>query len=449
MHPPKSLLAKSLLARTPFFYGWVVVGVAFVTMALGVNARTSFSLLVPPLSDEFGWDRATIAATFSVGFITSTILSPILGVLIGRVGPQIFMPVCVLAVALGFVLAPYSTEPWHFYVTLGALVVGGSVGFSYIGHAFFLPNWFERKRGLAIGIAFSGVGVGSILIFPWMQQVIETEGWREACLALAVILVVVLLPLNFFLQRGRPEDIGLQPDGRNDDGVAAGSSPDARDDNVVDVEWAAKSWTLPAALQTGRFWWLAAAYFCGLFTWYSVLVHQTKFLRDIGFSSELTAYALGLVSFAAIFGQIMIGGISDRVGREVAWSISMIGFVACYGFLVLLKSYPSEHLVYAMIIAQGLIGYGMASVYGAVAADVFSGPRYASIFGVLGLCSTLGAAAGPWVMGRMYDLQGTYIMSFYLCAAVAVLSMACIWISAPRRVRLVAGQATKRARKRM
>ena len=109
---------NSLLVRTPFFYGWVVVGVAFVTMALGVNARTSFSLLVPPLSDEFGWDRATIAATFSVGFITSTILSPILGALIGRIGPQFFMPICVVVVALGLVLAPYSTEPWHFYITL-------------------------------------------------------------------------------------------------------------------------------------------------------------------------------------------------------------------------------------------------------------------------------------------------------------------------------------------
>ena len=440
---------NSLLVRTPFFYGWVVVGVAFVTMALGVNARTSFSLLVPPLSDEFGWDRATIAATFSVGFITSTILSPILGALIGRVGPQFFMPVCVVVVALGFVLAPYSTEPWHFYITLGAMVVGGSVGFSYIGHAFFLPNWFERKRGLAVGIAFSGVGVGSILIFPWMQQVIKAEGWRDACLALAIILVVVLLPLNFFLQRGRPEDIGLRPDGRVDDETAAGRSPDARDDNVVDVEWVAKNWTLPIALRTGRFWWLSAACFCALFAWYAVLVHQTKFLRDIGFSTELTAYALGLVSFAAIFGQIMIGAISDRVGREVAWSISMIGFVACYGFLVLLKSYPSEHLVYAMIIAQGLIGYGMASVFGSVAADMFSGPRYASIFGVLGLCSTLGAAAGPWVMGWLYDLQGTYTQAFYLCAAMAVVSMICMWISAPRHVRLVAGQAAKRIQNRV
>ena len=437
----------SFLARTPFYYGWVVVGVAFVTMALGVNARTSFSLLVPPLSDEFGWDRATIAGIFSVGFITSTILSPILGVLMGRVGPRYFMPVCVLVVGLGFALARYSTAPWHLYVTLGAMVVGGSVGFSYIGHSFFLPNWFVRKRGLAVGIAFSGVGVGSILIFPWMQRLIETDGWRDACLSLAVILVVVLLPLNYCLQRTRPEDIGLRPDGRGDDtGTAEGKvgSADARDDNVVDAQWVARTWTVPTALRTTKFWWLAAAYFSSLFAWYAVLVHQTKFLRDIGFSAELTAYALGLVSFAAIFGQIMIGAISDRWGREVAWTISMVGFIICYGLLVLLKFYPSAFLVYAMIAAQGVLGYGMAAVYGSVAADVFSGARYASIFGVLGLCSTLGAAFGPWVMGRLYDLQGAYTVSFYVCAAMAGVSILCMWAAAPRHVRLVAGQAARR-----
>ncbi|MGY8960662.1 MAG: MFS transporter, partial [Alphaproteobacteria bacterium] len=434
----------SPLAKTPFFYGWVVVGVAFVTMAFGVNARTSFSLMVPPLSDEFGWDRATIAGIFSIGFVTSTALSPLIGELIGRLGPRYIMPVCVLVMGAGFALAPLASEPWHLYVTLGAMVVGGSVGVSYIGHSFFLPNWFVRKRGLAIGIAFSGVGVGSILLFPWLQRIIESAGWREACFTLAVLIIVVLVPLNYFLQRGRPEDIGLRADGRrdgDDDGAGAG---DGRDDNIVDGEWAARRWTLGLAIRTARFWWLAGAFFCGLFAWYAVLVHQTKFLLDLGFSSELTAFALGLVSFAAIFGQIAIGAISDRLGREVAWTLSMAGFVLCYALLLWLKAEPGLFLVYAMVVAQGFIGYGMASVYGSVAADVFSGPRYAAIFGVLGLLSTLGAAAGPWAVGRLYDLHGDYTLGFAMCAAMAVASVFCMWAAAPRRVRLVAGQAVRR-----
>ena len=442
--PSKS---PSLLARTPFFYGWVVVGVAFVTMAFGVNARTSFSLLVAPLSEEFGWSRATIAGIFSIGFITSTALSPVLGAMMGRLGPRYLIPASVLVMGAGFALAPYATAPWHLYVTLGAMVVGGSVGVSYIGHSFFLPNWFVRKRGLAIGVAFSGVGAGSILLFPWMQRVIEAAGWREACVTLAILIVVVLAPLNFLFQRGRPEDIGLRSDGRSaaeDDALA---SEDGRDDNIVDAEWVARRWTLGAAMRTGKFWWLAAAFFSGLFAWYAVLVHQTKFLMELGFSSEMTAYALGLVSFSAILGQILIGAISDRLGREVAWTISMFGFVLCYALLLWLNAAPSLFLVYAMVVAQGFIGYGMASVYGSVAADIFSGSRYASIFGVLGLLSTLGAAAGPWSIGRLFDLQGGYTVAFVLCGGMAIVSIGCMWAAAPRQVRLVAGQAVRRRKR--
>src|SRR5438128_4397676 len=98
------------------------------------------------------------------------------------------------------------------HLTLGVLVAGGTVCLGYTGHALFLANWFVRRRGLAIGIAFSGVGVGSIVILPWLQRLIAGAGWRTACLAMAALVVVALAPLNL-LTRRRPEDMGLLPDG--------------------------------------------------------------------------------------------------------------------------------------------------------------------------------------------------------------------------------------------
>ena len=200
-------------ARLPFFYGWVIIGIAFISMAISVNARTSFSLLFPPILDEFGWSRGTIAATFSIGFIVSTILTPFNGVLMDRFGPRLILPVGGLVTSLGMYLSTFSSEPWHFYITLGAMVVGGTAVMSYIGHTLFLPNWFDRKRGLAIGIAFSGVGIGSIILFPWMQHAIDTEGWRYSAQVVAVLLLVVTVPLNIIFQRHRPSDLGLEPDG--------------------------------------------------------------------------------------------------------------------------------------------------------------------------------------------------------------------------------------------
>ena len=170
--------------RLRFFYGWLIVAVVFVTMGIGVNARTAFSLLFPPILEEFRWDRGVTAGAFSFGFVVSAILSPVLGGMMDRVGPRVVMELGVGLMAAGLLLAPLAAEPWHLYLTLGVLVGGGSVCLGYSGQSLFLPNWFVRRRGLAIGIAFAGVGVGSITLLPWVQVVIEGAGWRAACIAM-------------------------------------------------------------------------------------------------------------------------------------------------------------------------------------------------------------------------------------------------------------------------
>src|SRR5262245_16852825 len=138
--------------RVPVFYGWLIVAVVFVTMGIGVNARTAFSLLFPPILGEFRWDRGVTAGAFSFGFAVSAILSPLLGSMMDRVGPHAVMELGVALMAAGLLGAPLVTEPWHLYLTLGVLVGGGSVCLGYSGQSLFLPNWFVRRRGLAIGI---------------------------------------------------------------------------------------------------------------------------------------------------------------------------------------------------------------------------------------------------------------------------------------------------------
>jgi MFS family permease len=151
--------SSSRLARLPFFYGWVVVAVAFVTMAVGVNTRTAFSLLFPPILAEFGWDRGRTAASFSIGFIAVIGYAPMIGVLMDRFGPRLVIPLGAVLVSTGMILATFVTQPWHLDLTLGVVVVGGTVFLSYIGHSLFLPYWFARRRGPALGTAFAGVGL--------------------------------------------------------------------------------------------------------------------------------------------------------------------------------------------------------------------------------------------------------------------------------------------------
>jgi len=428
------LPAPSRLARLPIFYGWQIVAAAFVTMAVGVNARTAFSLLFPPILAEYGWDRGVVAGVFSFGFLTSAVASPYAGRLIDRRGPRLVVESGVLALALGLSLAALASVPWQFYLTLGTLVgIGGNL-LGYGVQSVILPYWFVRLRGLAIGIAFSGVGLGSIVLLPWMQGVIARAGWRTASLGLAIITVALLLPLNLLLRK-RPQDIGLNPDG---DPTPLGAAA-ARKNNIVDAAWASTEWTLARAARTARFWWIALGYFSLLYAWYAVQVHQTKYLVEIGFSEMAAAWALGLVSLIGVPGQIIFGAVSDRLGRESAWAIGCLGFAICFAVLIALQAGASPMLLYTMILAQGFLGYSATAVLGPIVVEIFEGPHFGAIFGTVMMAAIAGGAAGPWITGLLHDRSGNYIAAFWIALGLSLVSAAAIFMAAPRKVRRVAG----------
>ncbi len=424
-------MIAAIARRLPFFYGWLVVAVVFVTMAIGVNARTAFSLLFPPILEEFGWNRGVTAGAFSFGFLVSALLTPGLGRLMDRKGPVWVMELGALALAAGMVLATYATEPWHLYATLGVLVGGASVAVGYTGQGLYLPNWFVRNRGLAISIAYSGAGAGSILLLPYLQHLIATSGWRAACWTVAVVAIVLLVPLNLLLRR-RPQELGLTPDG---DSAAAALS--RRNLTIVDPAWAAIEWTLARAMRTRRFWWIALASFGALFAWYAVQVHQTKYLLDIGFDGETAGWALGVVSLAGIPGQIVMGAVSDRVGREPVWTLGCLGFTLTYALLIGLAYVPSLILLWLMVLAQGTLGYAVTSVLSAVTAEVFEGRHFGAIFSTIMLAAIAGGAAGPYAVGVLHDLQGSDVPGFVLSGGFSLVSAAAIWMAGPRKVRRV------------
>jgi MFS family permease len=424
-------------SRLPFYYGWLIVGIAFVTMAVGVTARTAFSLLMPPLIDEFNWDRGLAAGAFSFGFLVSAVLSPLVGRVIDARGPRIVIMTGVALLSLGLFLAPYIAQPWHLYTTLGVLVGGGANMMTYTVHSQFLPNWFLRRRGLAIGIAFAGAGVGAIVLLPWLQSIILSDGWRASCRAIGILVLLAVTPLNLLVGK-RPEELGLLPDG--DVRHAAQSEP-RHASHIVDPAWAATEWTFSRAARTARFWWIVFGYFCALIAWYAVQVHQTKYLTEIGFTPIVAAWALGAVSVVGIPGQIILGGLSDRIGREWVWTAGCTGFAICYAALIALEHAPSTALLFVMVVAQGFLGYALTSVMGPIVAEVFEGPHYGSIFGTITVALISGGAAGPWIAGAIHDASGSYRLAFLFIIGCCIASATAIWIAAPRRVRLVPGRA--------
>jgi MFS family permease len=248
-----------------------------------------------------------------------------------------------------------------------------------------------------------------------------------------------IAPLALFVKK-TPADVGQNPDG---DRASPDTAARKRAAAIVDPEWVATEWTLRRAARTARFWWIALGYFLVLTAWYAVQVHQTKYLVEIGFSPLVAAWALGAVSIIAIPGQILLGALSDRIGREWIWTVACLGFVASYAALLGLEHWPSSVLLYFMVFTQGFLGYALTSVMGPIVAEIFEGPHYGSIFGTITIALIGGGAAGPWMAGAIHDRTGSYRLAFLLIIAFCLVSIMAIWIAGPRKVRLVPGRAAR------
>ena len=142
----------------------------------------------------------------------------------------------------------------------------------------------------------------------------------------------------------------------------------------------------------------------------------------------------------SVAGQIALGHLSDRIGREIVWAIGCLGFALTYLALLLLEGRPNLALLYFMVLVQGVLGYGMTSVVGAIPAEVFEGRHYGSIFGSIMLAAIGGGAVGPWVTGMLHDRTGSYAAAFWTSIVLCVVSAFAIWRAAPGGVRAVAGR---------
>lgn len=426
------------------YYGWVVIAVAFVTMGIAVNMRSAFSIYYVAMLEDFSWSRGVTALAFSLSMAAYTVFVPFCGILMDRYGPRLIMALGSLVLAVGMGFSASISQLWHFYLFQGILVGLGSGVLTYTGHSLFLPHWFVRMRGLAIGIAFSGAGIGSILLLPFAQYLNTQLGWRTSYLILGIITAAALIPLNAIWQRHKPEDVGELPDGDSPTKASQDRGKTSQVvSNIVDKEWAATEWTLARAIKTARFWYVAVAFFLSLLTWYLLLVHQTKYIVDHGFDKLLAAYILGLGGLFGIVGQVAWGHISDRIGRETVWAVGALGQILSILFLLSIEYFPGSWPLYGMSLAQGLLAYASTPTYSAITVEIFQGKHYGTILGFISIGSGLGSSLGPWIGGVLFDLTGTYTSAFVVALVSAFLSAFFIWKASPGKIRMVAGKVAK------
>ncbi|MBU1275519.1 MAG: MFS transporter [Proteobacteria bacterium] len=421
-------------AKQGFYLGWVMVGLAFINLGVIFGIWYSFSVFFLALVQEFHWSRAVAASIFSIFIFCQSLTGPLAGRLMDSAGPRVTIPLGAVILAGGLVLVSQAGSLNEFRLAYGVAASFGVGLMGFSAHAAWLPRWFERQRGLSLGIAMSGIGVGVLLLVPAAEFLISHYGWRNAYLVLAAIVLVILLPLNLLFARRSPADLGLQPDGGRPSHKSGQSGPATI--VVMDKTWAHKDWGLKEAAKTRRFWLLMAAVGFGSFCYQGAFMHAVAGMVDGGVDKSRAALFLGIMGIVGSMGKIGFGFISDRLGRELANTLA--AGVASLGIFFMVILTPNSVVLPLLFAILFGFGYGAAApLFPSVAADLFFGRSFGVIVAVIFLGASIGGSLGPLIMGLLRDISGDYDLSFEFAMVMLWLSCLLIWLTAPRKVRRV------------
>jgi MFS family permease len=380
---------------------WLLLAAAFGTFSIGAGFMHAYTVFLVTFIDTFGWSRAQVSLAYSVSQVVSGLSSPLVGWLVDRLGPPRLILTGGALLTAGLLATSRVTELWHIVVLYGVVM---TLGANCLGLVVFVPllsRSFVHNRGMAVAVVQSANGFARAFSAPVTTMMISGLGWRGAYVWQSVFMGVILLPLAA-LFRGR----GQGAHRRQFDG---------------------HGWTVRQATRTPHFWLLFSVYlFTGLGS-FLVALHQLAFAIHIGFDPLYAASVLGLGALLSLPGTIATGTLSDYVGREVSavvtYGTSILGVV----FALMITS-PDQHLLlWLHACFFGLTWGARGPAITAKTADLFPGPNLGMILGVITIGTGLGAAAGSWLAGFVFDTTGSYRVAFLLSILFYVAGSIAFW----------------------
>jgi MFS family permease len=384
------------------FYGWRIVAAAFLVLFTAYGAQYSFGVFFAALLDEFHWSRAGLAGVFSLYAFAYSAFGFPAGRLTDRWGPRAVVTAGGVFIGVALAGMAWVTQLWEPYVLYGVVAAIG-MGTAYVPCSSTVVKWFTRRRGLAVGLASSGGSVGTFALPPVAQWLVGAIGWRLAYVVFGAAVLITLATAARVMRRD-PESMGLHPDGE----------PSTTSSVVPGVP-------LGAAVRTTAFWLLAAAFTA---TWLPVfipLVHLVSLARDLGHGAGTGAWLVSALGAGAVGGRMVMGPVSDRIGRKSTLLLMMVMQAVAFGGFALAGS------VSALVGAAVVFGYSygaISTLFPAIVGDFFGRAAAGSIVGLLFMLAGSMAAWGPLVAGAVYDATGSYRPAFQIAAAANIVAAA-------------------------
>ncbi|MFC1995397.1 MFS transporter [Chloroflexota bacterium] len=389
----------------------MIVITSLIIICTLAGIKYSFGVFFKPLQGEFELTRAATSSIFSAYTVLITVFAIISGWALDRYGPRIVVCLMGLFTGVSLLITSQTNSLWQIFLSYSLLLSMGTAGTIPVLTAV-VSRWFDKKRGIALGIATSGIGLGILVAPPVAAYLISNLDWRMSYVVMGLVAWLVLISLAMLLRRD-PSEIGALPDGAKLSATRAGLTSAEEKSHLTGL-------SLQQAFRTRSFWamlfnWLLFGMSIGL-----ILTHIVPYATDVGIPAIQASTIISVTAGFQILARLLVGRISDRIGRKVPGIIC-----AAIGTSTLIWLTQSQELwmLYLFATVFGLSWGGMAIVNLTLVSETFGSRSLGIIMGTLEVGFSMGLAIGAALGGFMFDITNNYVMAF-LIAAAAVLTIA-------------------------
>ncbi|MBI4216142.1 MAG: MFS transporter [Chloroflexi bacterium] len=421
-------MVATVRPRKRIFYGWWIVASAFGFAFYQSGAFFyGFGAFFNPIQQEFQWSYGLMSVVFALRGMESGVVAPIIGMSVDRLGSRKLMLAGTIVFGAGLFALAAINSILTFYAAYLLIALGQSMVFGMVPMAAVI-NWFQRRRGLALGIFLSGGGLGGFMV-PAITVLIEQVGWRGTLAVLGAGALVLGIPMAMVV-RDRPEDYGYLPDGDEPGAAPTGAAAAARAGGSRASP--AEGLTLREALHTRAFWLLTAAMILSGAASQAVSVHHIPYLRSVGFSPALAALSVTTMAVISVPGRPILGYAADRTDVRLITAVIMSGL----GVGVFVFAFVAEFWQLIPFFFTFGVGFGgMIALRPLIQSQYFGRRAFGSIQGVMQTLTTVGGIVSPVLTGVVFDLTGSYRPALLALAVISLLSVPLVLLTRrPRRV---------------